>query len=529
MKKILYTTLLFLLFIPSIKAFNIDVSKIIIGDKSTNLTKNLNSSYKIDTNGFNEEEIEDENIDKTIINLVSLSLSDKNKEEKAKSFTDYQYYSNDGGNTLATSILIQTYIDKLEELNLKATTIKDIRNVSFNDNDVLSFAYLSDATIKDRKDDVILIFWLKKDNNEYRVFYPWLTIGEDTNNFYRKVKDNESSGINISGTYRELSLDGKKHEINPEELNRIYQSNHESVVQITGMNKTGTNLYGSGFFLREGIIVTTWSLFQEFLNYSNYIYVNDSKGHTYKVTGIVAAEVNYDVVVLKLNENIGKGVILGDSTKLKVDDSLYMINSKNNDGFSISYGKFVTEKDGRLKNMLLLNSSDVGSPLFDKEGKVVGIASSTKLNSDLSYANSTNYLQKLQMILNAENYDKITYTVLETFKQAYYTKTEPEKAFNNVDTKVWDKYKKIGNIEENISLELIKATYVDKILSLRYKTDTTNMIDTMFFISSFTEDISIDGYKLVYEDDYKKIYQNNKYKIIIKQNLQYLIILMMGN
>ncbi|HAB65940.1 MAG TPA: hypothetical protein DCE23_01100, partial [Firmicutes bacterium] len=458
MKKVIYIIVLFSIFICNVKAFHVDIDKIDIGSKSNKLIKKLDDSYAIDTSGFdNEEEKIDGNLSSTIEDLVRISLDNGNKEEKKKYFNNYQYYSSEGGETLATSLFIDLYLDKLMEIELKASHIREIKTSHFNDNDVIAFAYLDDAKVKDIDDDVILVFWLKKDNQDYRLFYPWLTLGEDIDTYFKRISLNEEQGDIIGGSFKELSLNGDKKEVSLEQLNKVYNGTYNSVVQLTGMNNNGTSMYGSGFYLREGVVVTTWSLFTRFLTDSNYIYVNDASGKTYQVKGIIAAATDYDIVVLKISDNVGQGVIIGDSSTLKTDDSLFIVNSQNNGGFSIKYGKYVSEKNGRLKNMFLLNSSDVGAALFDHNGKVIGIASGDKVNSELSYANSINYLSRLQMILNSQTYDKISYTILDTFKQSYYTKIGEERVYNYIDSKIWDKYKNIGKIEDNIKLDLIKA------------------------------------------------------------------------
>ena len=295
------------------------------------------------------------------------------------------------------------------------------------------------------------------------------------------------------------------------------------------MNDGGQNSYGSGFYLREGIIVTTWSLFLQMLTNSEYIYVNDAKGNTYDILGVVAAQIDYDVVVLKIDKNSGKGVSIGSSTKLELDDKLFMINSKNNNGFQISYGSFISLNNGKLSNLFLLSNSDVGGALFNEEGQVVGFNVGDKTNSELSYANSTDYLKELQDILNNQDYSKISYTLLETYKQDYYTEFEEEKKYNKIANEVWNDYRKIGNLGNEITLPLIKASYVDGIVSLRYENNTSNLIDSIYLVSSFTENLINDGYEFTYSDNYKKIYKNNEYKIIIKSSLDYLIILIMEN
>ena len=86
-----------------------------------------------------------------------------------------------------------------------------------------------------------------------------------------------------------------------------------------------------------------------------------------------------------------------------------------------------------------------------------------------------------------------------------------------------------SNQHSEITLPLIKASYVDGIVSLRYENNTSNLIDSIYLVSSFTENLINDGYEFTYSDNYKKIYKNNKYKIIIKSSLDYLIILIMEN
>lgn len=341
---------------------------------------------------------------------------------------------------------------------------------------------------------------------------------------------NEETGEVVGGTYRQVSFSGEEETpVSSEELTALYQKNKNKVVQITGMFDGGEKSYGSGFFLREGIVVTTWSLFLQILSESDYVYVNDVAGNTYDVLGVVAAQVDYDVVVLKINKNMGTGVTFGTAADLQLDDKLFMINSKNNSGFSIHYGSFLSMNQGRLHNMFLLNASDVGGALFTSAGNVVGIAVSSQLNSELSYANSTDYLKKLQTILNGQDYSRISYTLYETFKQNYYTDLNTEKQYNTIPKDVWDTYKEIGDIGTKITLPLVKASYVDNIVSLRYENSTSASIDSMYLISDFTDSLLQEGYQFTYSDSLKKIYKNKQYKIIIKNNLGYLIVLIMEN
>ncbi len=526
MKKIIYFLIIFSIFMTKTLAFTIDIDKININNKLENIQNSIDKSYAIDIEDFDKTIINQENIIPLARNLVKISLNQDNIDDKKKSLTNYLYISKTNGfDTLTGSLAIDLYLDKLKEHNIENTKIKDIKTAE-TEKDIMVFAYLDDCKTNKGIKDVILAFWLKKDNNdEYKLYYPWLTINDDLENYFNNIQKNEDNGNIIGGTFNKLSLGKEKVTIDETLLNNLYNSNKSSVIQITGMKQNGLNGYGSGFILREGIIVTSWNLFKQFLVNSNYIYINDSLGNTYDIEGIVALQTDYDIVLLKTTKEFGQKVKLGNSLNLKENTPLFMINSKVNSGFSISYGTYLSQNNGRLKNLLLLNESDIGSSLFNEAGEVIGINTQDLLNSDLSYANSTNYLNKIQKILIEKNFNEINFTSLETFKTNFYENIEEEQKDNKIEDRVWDKFKSIGDLENKISLPLIKSYYTDNILSLRYKNNTDNMIDSLYLISDYIEELANSGFQLTYEDKFKKIYINNEYKIIVKDNLNYLIIL----
>lgn len=533
MKRLIFTILISIVLIGNVEAFSIDVDKIDINKRSSKLIDSLDSQYNIEVNDFSKKITNDEDVSNLVKELIKISFNeDKDIDEKRKEFTQYLYLSQTNGvDSINANLFIKMYLEKLAEYDIKFETIKDIKTVSFNENDMMAFAYIDDVLINDKKQEIVLVYWFKKNNGEsYKIYYPWLTIGDDLEKHFKEVSEKETKGNVIGGTYNQVSLlENGNVAVNNSVLNSIYNNGKNSVVQITGISNTDNNMYGSGFFIKEGVVVTTWSLFLKFLTESNYIYVNDCNGKTYEVLGVIAAQSDYDVVVLKISEEVGSSVILGNTNNIKTGDKLFTINSKNNNTFSINYGANISVDSGRLKNMFAISESDVGSALFDKDGKVVGFVVADQINSELSFANSTDYLANLQNILKNKSYSEIGYTKLESFKQSYYLDFTEEKKYNNVDEDIWNKYKDIGKLEESIELPMIKAEYTDKILSLRYKNETDNMLDSLYLVSNFTDELVNSGYELSYLDSNKTIYENNEYKIVIKNNLNYLIILIMGS
>ena len=528
MKRIVYVVILYLLFVTSVKAFSIDASKIEINSKGKEIISSLDSKYNIESEDFESSVFYDAKAQDLARKLVEITASNKSVGDKTKALADYMFISSTNGfDTISGSIFIQMYLEEVNSHNIKYGYIKNIRTISFNENDVITFVYIKDCEVDGEKKEIVLSYWLKIINNEYKLFYPYISIDDDLEDHFDKVTEKENQGVVLGETYNKISIDDNKSKVEDSVLMDLYNQNVDSVVQVTSMHDTGANGYGSGFFIREGIVVISWQLFSEYLNSGNLLYVNDAKGNTYEIDGVVAAEDKYGVAILKLKNEAGKKVSLENSECLKTGDKLFTINSKANTGFSINYGDFVSLEKGKLENLFAVSSSDVGSALFNKDGKVVAFVVNDVLNSDLSYGHSTDYLVNLQKTLSDESFNSIKCTSLDGFKERYYLDIQEEKTYNNIPDKVWNEYKDIGKLEENIELPLIKASYVDKIVSLRYKNSISNYLDTMYFVADYCLALEDEGYKLTYSDDVKKIYTNGKTKIVIKDDLSYLIILMM--
>ena len=526
MKKLIFSLILVVVFISNVKAFSIDLDKIEITGKSDSLISNLDNSYSIETNGFEDEFVYDEAAKEVTKELVNISFSGESNENKLKNFSNYVYMSSDNGfQTLTSNVMIQNFVDNLDSYKIEYEYIKIIRTVKCSEG-VLSFVYLDDVLVNGITKDMVVVYWLKNTDKGYKLYYPWFTINDDLEEYFNKVANNESNNEVIGGSYKNMSLTGNNEIISGDELNNLYTLNRDSNISITAIYNNGVSAYGSGFFIREGIVVTTWSLVLEFLTNSNYIYVNDSYGNTYKVEGLVSADTKYDIAVLKLNKEVGKKVTFGDSDNLSTDDKLFMINSKINTGFSISYGSYVESNTGRLSNLFAISSSDVGAAIYNKNGEVVGFNTSDILNSELSIANSTNYLEKLQGILINSNFSDIKCSKLESFKNDYY-RYFSEEIISNVGEDVLDKFNGVGNFNENINLDLIKSSYKDNILSLRYKIKVSDSISSMYYVSNYIDELVKLGYENKLDNYDKKIYCSDKYQVIIKNNMNYVVILIM--
>lgn len=526
MRKIIFVVIIFMAFVGNIKAFDINIENLNISNKSANLVKELNPEYKIEATGYEKNIIYDEEIINLTKELIDISIKDISIDEKNQLFTKYIYYDrSDGFQTLTSSLFIDTFVKQLDGKKIELDYIKAVRTVEFSKG-FLSFAYLPNVSFDGKKTDMVLAYWLIKDESGYKLHYPWFNLADNLESYFNEIAGVEDNGGNIGSTFKSISLNTEESVISEDELRELYNQNKGSVLQITGLNHEGVNAYGSAFFLRKGIVVTSWSLFLQMLNESEFIYVNDGDGNSYTVSGIVAGNIDYDVVVLKLSDEIGQEVKFGNSDDLKTNDKLFMINSKNNSSFSINYGSFVAAKNGKLENLLVINKADVGACLFNLQGEVVGFNIAEVLYSELSYANSTDYLKELQDILIKMDFAQIDTVSFLTFKKNYYNDISQEET-NTISDEVWNKYKQIGNLEESISLKLIKAYYEDGVLSLRYKNNVANSLGTFYFISTYIDNLEKQNFSEIYRTDKKIIFKNKNYRIVLKNNMNYLVILIM--
>lgn len=530
MKKLLFGLFSFIIVIGNVYAFestfNIDIEKIAITGKGDNLIRGLDKSYNIETPEFSNETVTNKEVEDLTKKLIKISLSNKSITAKQKDFTQYLYLDkNDGTSSLTSSLFIETYLKSLAEHEISYDYIKVIRLVEF-EKGLLSFAYMPEANVDGLKKDLVLTFWFIENEGKYQVHFAWFNFADDLADYFKALGEDENNGDIIGGTYKNISLSGNAQDnINDELLRKLYDQNIASSLQITGMNLGGDSVYGSAFILRSGVVVTTWSLFIQFLSSSDFLYVNDNAGNTHVIEGIIAADTDYDVVVLKLAKEIGQAVKLGDSNTLKLDDKLFTINSKNNNGFSINYGSYINNSNGKLKNMFALSSSDVGSALYNINGEVVGFNTADVINSDLSYANSTNYLKELQNTLSNTSFDAIKAKSLDSFKETYYQPLEEEKTYSNLKEDTLDKLLKIHGLKDTISLPLVKSSYKEGILSLRYKNSAGESLGTMYLINDYVEALKKNGYENTYDQLDKKIYKSKNYQVIIKESMSYLIIL----
>lgn len=518
--------LIMLLFVSSVvfaeNDFHIDINSFDFTNKSNYLIDKLDSEYKIDTKGFVSTEVVDKKAKEYTKKIIDIIFSENIDRD-----LHAEQYRGSGNETITSLAMINLFITDFTKLNIEYKYIKLIRTIEF-EGGTITLSYFPNVEIDGEKQDFIIVLYLKEVNGEYKVYMPWFTKGNDLEEYFKNLGNKEEQNEIIGGSFKNISLDSNNALVSDESLKELFNNNVNKNVSISALYDGDTNVYASGFYLRKGIVATTWYTFLDILNNSEFIYVNDNDKNTYKIDGIVAANSNYDIVLLKLEKEVGEEVEISD-TKINPKDVILTINSKSNNNFVINYGTNLSYYNGKYKNMFALSSEDVGSAIYNIEGKVVGFNTSNSLNNEVSIANNAYNLIELQKVLNNKSFNSIKSISFKEFKENYYNKDNKELVVNDIPSNIWNKFNKVGKIEENIDLELIKANYSNNIISLRYKNDIYKQFNSFYLISTYEEELLKEGYKLDYDNATKKVYVGDNYKVIIKECLNYLLIIIMEN
>ena len=182
-------------------------------------------------------------------------------------------------------------------------------------------------------------------------------------------------------------------ELSPAE---VYATNLEACVGIT-VSTTTTNVFGytttaaatgSGFVITEdGYVVTNHHVIEEAAKDKSVpITVSFQNGESYKAK-LVGGEADNDVAVLKIEARGLKPVVLGDSDKLVVGQTVYAIGNplgeltySLTDGLVSALDRVITTGSGNdavslnmLQTNCAINSGNSGGPLFNAYGEVIGI------------------------------------------------------------------------------------------------------------------------------------------------------------
>ncbi|NLC48518.1 MAG: hypothetical protein GX758_04080, partial [Tenericutes bacterium] len=475
------------------KDFNIDLNKVFSSDgKSANVTSLFSKEYKIDSL------IVEETTNKEFVELVRkttyilLGNSDKGNEtaedfykrktefynlrytptipktdDPNKGVFGYDSTSQEYKDDLLSGITIPGMWIKIAELEINYSYFGDIRIIETEDGFQSSITIpkikykIPDAEepmkFKEVASDLTIYYIFKKNkykNNEYQLYYLYGETSGELNDYFESIEKNEDKNIlglnptynsDMSSIYDYSKLDS----LTDKQLQKIYNDNiNKIVILTTNYNNSVVNI-GSGFLLTNNVVVTTYDYLENALLKGQYISVQDKNKKIYELAGIITMDPVSNIALLKINNCSEEGVKLGSSKDMQKEDPIISFSTKSGLGISTQTGIVISNKN-KLESLLPLTQTDSGSPLFNKNGEVVGINTQESINKSISYAVYTDYLKDLQnKVSKTNNIESITF---EELKEKYYSKNNKELINNDISKKVWNKYSKIGNIEKNINL-----------------------------------------------------------------------------
>lgn len=180
----------------------------------------------------------------------------------------------------------------------------------------------------------------------------------------------------------------------PMSVSEIYAAYANSVVGIEVSTPNGSGA-GTGFVITEdGYIVTCHHVIDGAKDISVTFPDNTSLS-----AQLVGSDADNDLAVLKIDATGLTPVVLGDSSKLNVGDTVTTIgnalgtlSNTTTTGIVSALDRAISTSDGTVMNVLqtntTVNSGNSGGPLFNQYGEVIGIVNAKYSNSGTSTAAS---------------------------------------------------------------------------------------------------------------------------------------------
>lgn len=571
MKKSIIKIVIPLLFITAIGTISLAITNgITINDdtfsfinKEEMLISNFDSKYEISSNNNDSNYALTQEIKELTKKTTYLLLGEANSKEESgenyykrhKDYLELRYNpevpkddssplgldqnSQEFEDDLWSGISVPGMFLKLNELEIKYNSYGKIRVSKVDEEVVISVITLPNVKMKEQdsqnpmnyniiQTDLTLYYYFKKLNNEYKLLYLYGEMNDDIEQ-YMESNDEKTGYLSKNSDYNSKLRDvydfSKADSVTDETLNKIYDGNKDKIVFLNSTYNTGMVTSANGFFIGEGIVATTYNYIEKSLMKAQNIIVNDSLGNVYELEGIVTLNIENDIAILKVKSENSKYIEYEEINKPIKEDAVISINSKTGVGLTSSKG-IITSIDKSIQTSLPITEEIQGSPLFNIDGKLIGMVNSKILNSSISFATSLDVLKEYYNKFSKVNYNDVKAIPFNTLKENYYIKYGDENVVNDIPQDKLKEFSNVENASEMIKLKLMKGSYKDGIISLRFKNDIPNYIDTMQFASGYRENLKSKGYKEKVISDSKYIYDNEKYQIIVMKEFDYLIIVM---
>jgi tetratricopeptide (TPR) repeat protein len=202
------------------------------------------------------------------------------------------------------------------------------------------------------------------------------------------------------------------------QADKIYAENSKAVVVVVAVNEEKRSVnQGSGFIVREdGAVVTNYHV----INAASKIKVK-AGDRIFDVEGLLYADAENDVAILKIDGKNLPTVKLGDLDKAQVGEKVFVISSPQGFENTISEGilsgiRKVDETRKVLQITAAISPGSSGAPVFNGRGEAIGIATFL-----VAEAQNINFAMPISLIK-----DKLNATTVVTAGEACsadFTKT----------------------------------------------------------------------------------------------------------
>ena len=552
----------------AISSFSFDSSKLSFSAsaKTDKIKESLDEEYTLKL-GIKEKEEEDpqtvqeiKDLSRRITLLLFGDFNNKNETtehlyKRRKEFFSYMYdpeipRTEDGeldsdsqeySDSTYASITISSYFKYMVEVNPIYNSIESIEVRKLQNGSYAARVIIKDCKIKEddetdpmryvyKSENIIIFYTFKLNVDKWQLYHISADTTDDLSKFVNTSEEKESkesmsilsnTADSISSMYNTSKMDNASDE----SIKEIYANNEKNLVTLSSYYNTSIVAQGNRFMINDGIVITTWDFLNDALLQGQFITIKNGETK-YEVDGIVTINPSTDIAVIKLKEKTGTFVELAKREDIKSEDLAVTITSKTGVGYT-TLKSIVTGTQNYIETSTVLSKTDRGSIVLNENGKVIGMNTAKSINSSFAKAIGPEVLQEVQDMFKDKDFNTIKATSFEELKEKYYYENINEEIRkNDISESKWKKYSQIGKIEETIDLELVKASYKDSIVSLRYKNGLSDFISSMQLATSFEEKLISEGYTQTLKSDKKDIYENNKYQVIIMDELEYLIIVM---
>lgn len=246
---------------------------------------------------------------------------------------------------------------------------------------------------------------------------------------YQEFKGNDD--IDTEDTLQSFVPSGTTEENSLKSVKEIVQQNDPKVVAVMVEVPEGV-AQGSGFFIADGFIVTNYHVIEGGTKGA----VRLSDATIIDVEGIVCADAQLDLAVLKLKEQIGiEPVTLGGINEVEKGEVAVAIGSPlglfNTVSTGIISNTWKDEGTYLIQISIPITHGNSGGALFNEKGKVIGVTTSGIGEADLNFAVSAEHLLTVQNQLKGIDFNELD---IYTFAELPNAVSVAEKAYQNASS-----------------------------------------------------------------------------------------------